>query len=270
MLRSAFPKAVPVLFGTPSMSEAPRTPADFAEILAGDEPPLIVGGQAVNLWAEIYASQSPTLEVYAPFTSADADIYGTRALAETLAKRNGWECHFTNDPHSAAVAILVKPTRNNEPTLTIEVLNEINGLTENDLNMSTMIELENGAHYRTPSPLVLFKAKLYNLVSLANMDRPQDIRHARMLMQIIPLYFTELAAEHRAGRISEANLLGAVLYAGEVVLAPFAGNAARSHGLDLDELFPLSLRISGPLNVQIAINEICREVRIILGKPPSL
>lgn len=243
-----------------------HTPSDFAEILAGDDPPLIVGGQAVNLWAEIYASQSAELDQYAPFTSSDADIYGTRILAETLAKRNGWMCYLTDDPDSAAVAILVKPAAGNGPTLTIEVLNEVNGLNSTDLGMNSVIELEDGSRYRTPSPLVLFKAKLYNLVSLANLDRPQDIRHTRILMRIIPLYLNELAAEHREGRISEDNLLGAVRYAGSTVLEPFAGNAGRSYGLDLDEIFPLSLQMTGPQSVKIAIQKIRGEVRAILGK----
>jgi hypothetical protein len=237
------------------MSE-PRTPADFSEILAGEESPLIVGGQAVNLWAEIYSPQSAALATYAPFTSSDADIYGNRTLAATLASRNGWECHFTNDPHSAAVAILIKPIKANEPALTIEVLNEVNGLNEADLNMSTVIELANGQRYRTPSPLVLLKAKLYNLVSLANMDRPQDIRHTRMLMEIVPLYLNELGTECREGRISEENLLGAVRYTGSVISAPFAGNASRSHGLELSEVFPLSLKISGPQSVRVAMQSI--------------
>jgi len=249
------------------MSEPPRTPSDFSEILSGDEPPIIVGGQAINLWAEIYANQSPVLDAFAPFTSSDADIYGNRLLAETLAKRNGWECHFTNDPNSAAIAILVKPTPGDEPALTIEVLNEVNGLTDADLNMNTVIELEDGTRYRTPSPIVLLKAKLYNLVSLANLDRPQDIRHTRMLMQIVPIYFNELAAEYRKGSISEGNLLGAVRYAGGVVTAPFAGNAGRSHGLDLDEIFPSSLQITGPQSVRVAIHAICKTVRTARGKP---
>jgi hypothetical protein len=241
-------------------------PSDFAEILAGDDPPLIVGGQAVNLWAEIYASQSVQLDEYSPFTSADADIYGTRTLAEILAKKNGWACHFTDDPDSAAVAILVKPANGNGPTLTIEVLNEVNGLSPSDLSMNSVIELANGSRYRTPSPLVLFKAKLYNLVSLANLDRPQDIRHTRILMQIIPLYLNELGAEQREGRISEENLMGAIRYAGSIVLEPYAGNAGRGYGLELDEIFPLSLQMNGPPSVKFAIQKIRNEVRVILGK----
>ncbi len=248
------------------MSKVPRTPAEFSEILSGENPPLIVGGQAINIWAEIYACQSPSLDAFAPFTSADADIYGNRMLAETLAKRSGWECHFTNDPNSVSVAILIKPMTDNEPPLTIEVLNEVNGLTAADLNMSTVIELADGTQYCTPSPLVLLKAKLYNLVSLANLDRPQDLRHVRMLLHIVPLYLNELAAEYQAGGITQESLLGAVRYAGNVITAPFAGNAGRSHRLDLDEIFPPSLQLSGPENVRTAIRETCQVVRASLGK----
>jgi hypothetical protein len=31
------------------MPEQPRSPADFAAIISGEKPPLIVGGQAVNI-----------------------------------------------------------------------------------------------------------------------------------------------------------------------------------------------------------------------------
>ena len=252
------------------MSAPPRTPADYSAILAGADLPIIVGGQAVNLWAGIYASQAPALETYAPFISKDADIYGTRTLAATLAARSGWVCHFTDDPASVAVAILVKPAKGNEPALTIEVLNEVNGLTEADLAMNTIIELAGGARYRTPSPIVLLKAKLYNLVSLANLDRPQDIRHVRILMQIVPLYLNELWSEFRAKRSSEDELLAAVRYAGSVVLAPFAGNAARSHNLNLEEIFPLNLQKDGPQTVRLSIEEIRRQVSVPLEKKPAV
>jgi hypothetical protein len=175
-------------------------------------------------------------------------------------------CRFIDDPNSAAVAILVRPSPNDKRALTIEVLNEVNGLTEADLGLQTEIELSGGHRYRVPSPLVMLKAKLYNLVSLANLDRPQDIRHVRMLLHIVPFYFNELADEYMKGRVSEDNLLGAVRYAGDVVLASFAGNAGRSHRLQLDEIFPSSIRLSGPQSVRVASEAICHVVRGTLGK----
>ena len=50
------------------MSEQ-HSPAAFAAVLTDPSHPLIVGGQAVNLWAEIYVSAEPELHTFEPFTS---------------------------------------------------------------------------------------------------------------------------------------------------------------------------------------------------------
>jgi hypothetical protein len=47
----------------------PREPSDFAEILTLSEAPLLVGGQAVNVWAEHFASKDSRL---------DAELLATR------------------------------------------------------------------------------------------------------------------------------------------------------------------------------------------------
>jgi hypothetical protein len=61
-----------------SMPRIPeRAPRDFLAILGADERPLILGGQAANLWADLYAPEVPTLDQFRPFVSKDADIYGT-------------------------------------------------------------------------------------------------------------------------------------------------------------------------------------------------
>jgi len=130
-------------------------PSAYAEILAGSERPLVVGGQAINIWAEVYANQ---------------------------------------------------------------------------------------AH------------------ALANLDRPQDLKHTRMLLQIIPHYFNELNSELRTSRLTEDTLLAAIRYAGSVILAPFALNAARSHKLDLRSIFPSSLRMGGPETIRGVIQGICERM----------
>ncbi|MEY2880478.1 MAG: hypothetical protein RLZZ15_2858, partial [Verrucomicrobiota bacterium] len=63
------------------------SPAEFAEILSTGDLPLIVGGQAINIWAESYAGRVAGLEGFLPFTSRDADIHGSRAQAEAIARR---------------------------------------------------------------------------------------------------------------------------------------------------------------------------------------
>lgn len=65
----------------PSPEPRPETRvADFAEILSpsdGSEPPVIVGGHAVNLWAMYFLSGGvDELADYQPFTSKDLDGMG--------------------------------------------------------------------------------------------------------------------------------------------------------------------------------------------------
>lgn len=63
----------------------------FSEILKirdeKGEPNLLIGGQAVNYWAERYASADPQLEKLRPFTSQDIDFKGTRADVERIARQ---------------------------------------------------------------------------------------------------------------------------------------------------------------------------------------
>ncbi|MGH7943880.1 MAG: hypothetical protein ACREH8_20065 [Opitutaceae bacterium] len=96
---------------------------------------------------------------------------------------------------------------------------------------------------------MLLKAKLYNLASLFWSDRPQDLKHARMLGEIVPHYLNELHAGSRTGTVPEQTLVGAVRYTTDVVTAGYAGNAARAHGLDL-QVVPPSVWLHGPPAVQ--------------------
>jgi len=48
---------------------------------------VLVGGQAVNFWADFYQSRVPEVKDLAPFTSKDIDFLGTRASMEACAAR---------------------------------------------------------------------------------------------------------------------------------------------------------------------------------------
>lgn len=228
-----------------------RAPRDFIAVLGAPELPLIVGGQAVNLWAELYFAEIPALDEFQPFVSKDADIYGPRALAEQLARRTGWTLSFDPKRDSVIAGILRHERTPGEPPLTIEVLSEVNGLSETDLAVSAVVEIGGGVErYRIPAPTVLLKAKLYNLASLVFAERPQDLKHARMLGEMVPHYLHELHAELRSGRVPETTFVKAVEYTANVIMSGYAGNAAHPRGLDLARVIPASIWRSGLASLQ--------------------
>lgn len=63
----------------------------LASVLGLDDRAFVIGGQALNLWAERYARTLPELAQFGPFTSKDIDYYGHRAAAEKLARALGGE-----------------------------------------------------------------------------------------------------------------------------------------------------------------------------------
>jgi len=105
----------------------------FAEVLNSAEKPILVGGQAVNLWAEHFASAIPALNSLRPFMSKDADIFGDRAMAERLAVNTKWRLTCYNEPRAIGIAMLTKDIPGKEPLL-IEVINSVNGLNPKDLS----------------------------------------------------------------------------------------------------------------------------------------
>ena len=71
------------------------TPEDLKSVLSqlqqASLEAIIVGGQAVNLWAYQYCQSAPQLLQYLPFASEDLDFYGGRIEAvvcqETLERK---------------------------------------------------------------------------------------------------------------------------------------------------------------------------------------
>ena len=54
---------------------------------ADGQPYVLIGGQAVNYWAEHYLSADPALEKLRPFTSEDIDFKGGHADVQRIARQ---------------------------------------------------------------------------------------------------------------------------------------------------------------------------------------
>lgn len=72
-----------------------------------DDGALIVGGQAVNLWAERYYRKTPELVGFGPLTSKDLDYFGSRQAAQKLSDALGGVIKFpTMDDATPASAVV--------------------------------------------------------------------------------------------------------------------------------------------------------------------
>ncbi|WP_342751149.1 hypothetical protein OH491_27960 (plasmid) [Termitidicoccus mucosus] len=166
-------------------------PKAFADLFGDQSKPLIVGGQAVNLWAEVMRDQSPELLRLAPFTSTDADIVGDVALAQNW--RSGAAGKSVSIP---TPEIPLPPCSQGVPggLLEVDVLRSVLGVNHADLSGGVTIEMLPGVNARVPSPLTLLKAKIGNLCALDNKrfdgTTRNDLRHAsaRHHMQALPAW----------------------------------------------------------------------------------
>ena len=87
------------------MGEHPRCPTAFADYLdllrvfdEREAEALIVGGQAVNFWAEVFEEEEPELQRYRPFTSADLDLHRPAVSARSLLRARAGNVEPERDP----------------------------------------------------------------------------------------------------------------------------------------------------------------------------
>jgi hypothetical protein len=58
---------------------------------------ILVGGQAINIWASYYTDRVPALTEYLPFASADLDFYGRKIEAIACQKILGGTINLNRD-----------------------------------------------------------------------------------------------------------------------------------------------------------------------------
>lgn len=214
-----------------------RTPGDFDEVLCLPEQPLIVGGQAVNIWADFYSEIDARLEALKPFVSKDADVFGDRAMAERLAAASKWRLTCYYEPRSVGLAMLTKELPNSE-RLTVEIISSVNGLTPKELADPDIIQLRTGKIYRLPSPIVLLKAKLANVAQI-DQSRRQDVRHVRMLIPCTREYLRGSHVDTLAGRMSGRDLVNLFEAARSLCLEARNAELGRKHDFNLADVFPM-------------------------------
>jgi hypothetical protein len=183
---------------------SPRSPEDFAPLLATKDPVLLVGGQAINLWALYYHERTKEL---APFVSRDVDVLGDRETLKALGKIAGAKPQFFPlKPPSNEIGVVVAKDPAGLPLL-IEVLRYVHGVSNDELRETVYTLALGETHVQVPSPIALLQAKIANVADLLQTGR-QDARHVLILTQVLPAYLEDLQKAAVAGRLEERALIG--------------------------------------------------------------
>lgn len=218
----------------PRPSDAkPRPPEDFSPLLATKEPVLLVGGQAVNLWAMYYERRTAAL---APFVSRDVDVLGDRETLEALGKLAGTKPQFfPRKPPTNEIGVVIAKDHNGLPLL-IEVLRSMHGVSNEELRKPVYTLAVGETHVQVPGPIALLQAKLANVADIAQAGR-QDARHVAILAQVLPGYLEDLQEAAMEGRMEERTLIEFLERLLAVVTTGKARKTLKALKLDARQLF---------------------------------
>lgn len=170
---------------------AKLTPEDLREVLlklqAAGLDAVIVGGQAVNLWAYEYSHQSPAMQALQPFASEDLDFYGGRLEAVICHDALGGKINLNRDfdPSPNAGVVVVERAGS---SLRIDILASVYGLNDAEIIGTAQTFTGrgplSGLTLSVLHPVLCLEGKLRCLRGLPQQGR-QDLKHVKLSMLAI-------------------------------------------------------------------------------------
>jgi hypothetical protein len=177
------------------------TPEDLKDVLstlqeAGLDA-IIVGGQAVNLWAYRYSLDCPELKEWLPFSSEDLDFFGGRVEAMLCHEVLGGQVKLNRDfdPSPNAGVVLVNRS---DRQLRIDILASVFGLNDAEISSTarTFVGLEklSGISVKVLHPMLCLEGKLRCLRGLPQQGR-QDLKHVQISILVIRQVLKEICQD---------------------------------------------------------------------------
>ncbi|HEX9048352.1 MAG TPA: hypothetical protein VF988_15100, partial [Verrucomicrobiae bacterium] len=139
----------------------------------------MIGGQAVNYWADYYLRTEPGLKQYMPFTSGDIDFRGNQDDVRHIARQLESTAVLPDKVSMTALAGAIPVCIGKEPSL-IEVVRLIPGVTVASVDALAIKAQFSGQEIRVLNPISLLVCKV-NLALTVDQKRRQDIPHLKMM-----------------------------------------------------------------------------------------
>ncbi len=218
-------------------------------------PYVLIGGQAVNFWAETYLPQEPALSAWLPFTSEDIDFYGGCDDVRSLANQLGLRALL---PPRVTLTVLAGtvPFRIGDITTNIEVVRSVPGVPVAKLAAWSVTAEREGAVIRVLDPISLLCCKTELALTLPQ-DSRRDVVHLRIMVLCTRAFLRETLRGVSTGELPVRGWLGAIERVLKLAESRRGRQAARKLDLDWAAALP---------GAEIAVSEAPKVVRFRSGR----
>jgi hypothetical protein len=179
----------------------------FSEVFkvrdATGQPYILVGGQAVNYWAERYLASEPELKPLRPFTSQDIDFKGSVEDVRRIAGQLELTPSYPPTAQMTALAGFI-PFQIGDLKSAIEIVRRIPGISA---TTTPAIQAEWGGNtIRVLDPISLLACKL-ELAATVPQDKRQDVAHLKILVPCVRAFLNELLQQVEIRRLPSREWL---------------------------------------------------------------
>ena len=213
----------------------------FSEVFkirdAAGQPYLLIGGQAVNYWAEHYLSTDPQLEKLRPFTSEDIDFKGESVDVQRIARQLELTPGYPPKVQMTALAGVI-PFQIGGLKSNIEIVRRIPGVSGSVDALAIQAEW-NGKTIRVLDPISLLACKL-ELVASVPQEKRHDVAHLKILLPCVRAFLDEFLQKVERGEIPARHWLGAANQVLKLTTDKRAKKIASKHHINWLEILPLT------------------------------
>lgn len=213
----------------------------FSEVLkirdAAGQPYILIGGQAVNYWAERYLAVEPQLETLKPFTSEDIDFKGGAADVQRIARQLELTPGYPSKVQMTALAGTI-PFQIGGLKANIEIVRRVPGVSGSVDELAVQSEWE-GKTVRVLDPISLLACKL-ELLATVSQEKRHDLEHLKILLRCVRAFLGEFLQRVEQGELPARHWLGAANQVLKLTTDHRARKIASTHQINWTEILPLT------------------------------
>lgn len=203
---------------------------------AAGNPYIIIGGQAVNYWAETYLHSEPELSAFIPFVSKDIDFLGGRDDVLNVARHLNSAVKFPHKKLMTAFAGAVLFKVGQAPA-NVEFIRNLPGVSNLEIKKWAVLATRGGKRVCVVDPISLLICKL-NLALTVNQENRRDTDHARILLLCTRAFLRETLHGVESGGLPARGWLGAAERVLKIAESKLGKNAAQKLSFQWPRVLP--------------------------------